>query len=175
LVPAAGRFMFAAVRSEGARRIAQVQTAQHYFEILELPRSLELPRIVWEQVYFSTSYESKYATAAGSKGTTATGNLPKLPHALATEPTNDPVHPTAAPTNGPSGACHGAGTELNLTTRPDPCSRLELCPRSPTLRTVTPPGNAPGWHIRTASKSNRGCCNVADTSTIAARTNTVRA
>jgi hypothetical protein len=97
----------------------------------------------------------------------------------ATEPTNDPVHPNAAPTNGPSGACHGAGTELNLTTRPDPCSPLEppleLCPRSPTLRTVTPPGNAPGWHRRSASKSNRGCCNVADTSTIAARTNTVRA
>ena len=121
---------------------------------------------------FSTSYESKYATAAGSKGTTATGNLPKLPHALATEPTKDPVHPTAALTNGASGACHGAGTELNLTTRPDPCSPLEP-PLE--LRTVTPPGNAPGWHRRSASKSNRGCCNVADTSTIAARTNTVRA
>lgn len=123
-------------------------------------------------LYFH-SYESKYATAAGSKGTTATGNLPKLPHALATEPTNDPVHPTAALTNGPSGACHGAGTELNLTTRPDPDPNEH--PRSPTLRTVTPPGNAPGWHRRSASKSNRGCCNVADTSTIAARTNTVRA
>ena len=95
--------MFAAVRSEGARRIAEVQTAQHYFEILDC---LELPRFVGNRYIFFHSYESKYATAAGSKGTTATGNLPKLPHALATEPTNDPVHPTAAPTKFPTRAVH---------------------------------------------------------------------